>query len=107
GGGRRRENGRGEDGDRVWHELRKRELGGGGGVRLGIEKDSFDVSVSCDHVVVDRRCVEDLSVARERPQHREGIGEERRGQRVKVGMNGTQCVLIHHHCLSSSRLASR
>src|SRR5262245_8739943 len=42
-----------EDLHRLWHELRQRKLGGGGGVRLGIEKDRFDVSVSCDEAVVD------------------------------------------------------
>src|SRR5262245_25199659 len=95
-----------EDLRRFWHELRKRELGGRGGIRLGVEKDSFDVSISCDDVVVDRRCVEDLRVAGKRPQHREGVGEEQRGQWVKVGMNGTSWVVIARHCLGPSHLPS-
>ena len=58
------------------NELHKRQLSGSGGVCFWVEKDRFNVGVTRNDVVVNRRRVEHRCVARKRVEHGEWIGEE-------------------------------
>ena len=90
-----------QDLGRLRHELHERALRRRSGVRFMVEEDRFNVDVARDDVVVDRRRVEHRRLTRQRVQHRERIGEERRRERIEVGVNGTRSLPNARHGLAT------
>jgi hypothetical protein len=62
-----------------------------------VEKDRFNVGVACDDVIVNGRRVKHRRLARQRGQDSERIGEERRRERIEVGMHWACAVFVGCH----------